>query len=136
MSELTEQNRELVTQIYAAFRESDQNAVGALLDEHLHVQPPPFLPWGGPYESRQEWSEHCIPKLTEVYDLRDLEVRQLVADENTVVSLILITVKNADRSKVLHQETWTLQDGKAIAMQTFCFDPRPVQNLLNEQRNP
>lgn len=131
MTTTTEQSRSVVQGIYDAAGRSDFPTLLGLIAENVHVDTPPYLPWAGPYETRDEWLAKCVPMLGTVYDFPSLTVDHMIAEgDRVVVRVHQKTLESED--EVVHIESWKVKDGKAIEFSVFCFDPRPVYKRLEK----
>ena len=82
-----------------------------LIAENLHVETPPYFPWAGLYETRDEWLAKCVPWLGTVYDFPSLTVEQMIADGDKVVALVRQGILESE-DEAVHIESWKVKDGK------------------------
>jgi hypothetical protein len=64
-------------------------------------------------------------KAAPVLDVANLELRELTAEDDRVVALLHIPLRNG-AGNALISEHWRLRNGKAVALQAFWFDTAPV----------
>jgi ketosteroid isomerase-like protein len=96
----------------------------AVLDPKIEVREPDALPFGGVYRGLGELMG-MFAKAGPVLDSSRMSVQELTADEDRVVALLRIPLRDGS-AEALISEHWRLRDGKAVELQVFWFDPSLV----------
>jgi ketosteroid isomerase-like protein len=117
-------NKQIVKAAYEAMSSGDMRGFLGVLDERIEVCEPDGLPHGGTYVGLDELKQ-MFGKAAPLLDVANLELHQLTAEEDRVVALLRIPLRHGG-GKALISEHWRLRDGKAVALQAFWFDTRPV----------
>jgi hypothetical protein len=125
----TEVSRSVVRGIYESAMRGDRETQLSYIDENIVVCPPPYFPWAGPHNGRDLWQENAIPLIHGVHDTSSMRIEYL-AEGDKCVARIHMGLAGTD-DEVYYQEMWTVRGGKAVAMEVFCWDPRPVQKVID-----
>lgn len=115
------ENKQIIKGAYEAMAQGDVRAFLGVLDPQIEVREPDGLPHGGVYTGLDELKA-MFAKAAPVLDSSRLVIEELTADEDRVVALVRIPMRNGDGDAVI-SEHWRLRDRKAISLQVFWFDP-------------
>jgi ketosteroid isomerase-like protein len=113
-------NKEIVRRAYEAMTVGDIRGFIAALDEHIEVHEPEGLPHGGRYVGLDDLKQ-MFGKAAPVLDVGKLELHELTAEEDRVVALLRIPLRNGGGTALI-SEHWRLRGGKAVELQAFWFD--------------
>jgi ketosteroid isomerase-like protein len=113
-------NKQIVRSAYEAMTAGDLRGFLAALDEHIEVREPDGLPHGGSYVGLGDLKQ-MFGKAAPVLDVANLELHELTAEEDRVVALLRIPLRDGE-AKALISEHWRFRDGKAVSLQAFWFD--------------
>jgi hypothetical protein len=130
---MSQQNTDLVRQIYAAFGKGDLDGLLALLDADIEWKTPggPDLPLAGVRRGRDQVREF-FRTLVELVDFEDFKTEHFIAEGDRVVVLGLDTIKVKATGKSL-TEPWahvfTIRNGKVASFQEY-LDSAAITNEL------
>ena len=124
----TEVSRAVVQGIYDAALSGDRDKQLSYIDEDIVVCPPPYFPWAGPHNNRDLWQRNAIPLIRGVHDYSRMTF-EYMAEGDKCLAMIHLGLADTD-DEVYYWEMWTVRDGKAVAMQVFCWDPRPMHKQI------
>ena len=125
----TEVSRAVVQGIYDAAVRGDREGQLSYIDENIVVCPPPYFPWAGPHNSRDLWQQNAIPLIRGVHDYSRMTFEYL-AEGDKCLAMIHLGLAGSD-DEVYYWEMWTVRDGKAVSLQVFCWDPRPMHKQID-----
>jgi ketosteroid isomerase-like protein len=115
------QNKQIIADAYDALARGDVRGFLGILDPEIDVREPTGLPYGGAYRGLDELMG-MFAKAGPVLDSSRLVVEELTADEDRVVALLVIPLRNGGADALI-SEHWRMRDGKAVSLQVFWFDP-------------
>lgn len=126
---------QIVNAIYEAVIAGDMDACLKHIDVDIVASPPPYFPWGGPHHGRAAWMTNAVPKLATAHDLTRvrLESVQRLGDSDKCIALLHLPLADSTDEAYL-AEIWTIRNSKAVALEVFCWDWRPVQNHIDRQQ--
>ena len=113
-------NKQIVNGAYEAMSSGNVRGFLDVLDERIEVREPDGLPHGGTYIGPDELKQ-MFGKAAPVLDVASLELHELTAEDDRVVALLHIPLRNGGGNALI-SEHWRLRGGKAIALQAFWFD--------------
>ena len=113
-------NKQIVNGAYEAMSSGNVRGFLEVLDERVEVREPDGLPHGGTYVGLDELKQ-MFGKAAPVLDVANLELHELTAEDDRVVALLHIPLRNGGGNALI-SEHWRLRAGKAIALQAFWFD--------------
>ena len=113
-------NKQIVNGAYEAMSSGNVHGFLEVLDERVEVREPDGLPHGGTYVGLDELKQ-MFGKAAPVLDVANLELHELTAEDDRVVALLHIPLRNGGGSALI-SEHLRLRAGKAIALQAFWFD--------------
>ena len=116
----TEDNRALITEMYAAAKRGDFESFFAVISPDVVVTEPHFLPYGGSYHGL-DGLERLFSDVTQILDLPNLTVDRLIADGDHVLGLIRVPIAGTD-SEVNLAELSIIEDGKVVEMRIYFHD--------------
>jgi hypothetical protein len=125
----TEVSRSVVRGIYESAIRGDRERQLSYIDENIVVCTPPYFPWAGPHQSRNLWQKNAIPLIHAVHDPSSMRIEYVAEGDKCVAGIRICLAGTEDEA--YYQETWTVRDGKAVAVEVFCWDPRPVQKQID-----
>jgi len=113
-------NKQIIKGAYEAMSSGNVRGFLEVLDERVEVREPDGLPHGGTYVGLDELKQ-MFGKAAPVLDVANLELHELTAEDDRVVALLHIPLRNGGGNALI-SEHWRLRAGKAIALQAFWFD--------------
>ena len=113
-------NKQIVKGAYEAMSSGNVREFLGVLDEQIEVREPDGLPHGGTYVGLDELKQ-MFAKAAPVLDVANLELLELTAEDDRVVALLRIPLRNGG-DMALISEHWRLRDGKAMALRAFWFN--------------
>jgi ketosteroid isomerase-like protein len=114
-------NKQIIKDAYEAMAQGDVRGFLVVLDPEIEVREPDGLPHGGTYRGLDEL-KGMFAKAGPVLDASKLAIEELTADEDRVVALLRIPLRNGEGDALI-SEHWRLRDGKAVSLRVFWFDP-------------
>jgi ketosteroid isomerase-like protein len=117
-------NKQIIKDAYEAMAQGDVRGFLVVLDPEIEVREPDGLPHGGTYRGLDEL-KGMFAKAGPVLDASKLAIEELTADEDRVVALLRIPLRNGEGDALI-SEHWRLRDGKAVSLRVFWFDPAPA----------
>lgn len=115
-----EEHKQIVRSAYEEMAGGNPGPFLGALHPEIELHEPDPLPYGGTYRGQEEIITF-MKKAAEVMEPGKLEIDELVAEGDRVVSLIRLGLKSGD--EVLLTEHWLFRDGKAVELRVFWFDP-------------
>jgi hypothetical protein len=131
MSSSTEESRAVVKGLYDAAISGDREKQLSFIDDSIVVSPPPYFPWAGPHNGKKAWQENAIPLIRGIHDTASMKIDYLADGDICIARIHMKLLGTGD--EVYYQEAWTVRDGKAVAMEVFCWDPRPIQKQIDRR---
>ena len=124
MTDLTEQNRQLMQGIYDAVSAGDLDGVFNRLADDVLIREPEFLPYGGEYRGKELFWE-LVGKIAKTYDMTQIKADYIVADGERVIGVLRMP-DLATGEDVLMAEESIIRDGKVVQMTVFVHDAQSL----------
>lgn len=113
-------SKDIVLKMYAAAGSGDVAGAIACMDDNVTVIEPPYLPYGGTYQGKQEFLR-LFGLIGEYGDLSTVKMHYAVAEGDLVfVALQFIDRKTGKPMQLVEQST--VKNGKIVEMKIFYFD--------------
>ena len=107
-------NKQIVIGAYEAMAAGDVLGFIEVLDAGIEVREPDGLPHGGNYTGLDELKQ-MFGRAAPVLDVGKLELHELTAEEDRVVALLRVPLRNGEGNALI-SEHWRLRDGKAVEL--------------------
>lgn len=117
---MSDQNIDLVRDLYEAFGRGDIDTVLAGFDENIEWNESQGMPYGGQYHGPEAVAENVFGPITSDFDDFSVEPEKVVADGDLVVVLLTYKGTAKETGKELRMpaaHTWIVQDGKMAKFQ-------------------
>ena len=124
MTDLTEQNRQLMQAIYDAVSAGDLGGVLDRLADDVVIREPEFLPYGGVYRGKEHFGD-VVGKIAKTYDMTQIRADYIVADGERVIGVLRMP-DLATGEDVLVAEESIIRDGKVVQMTVFVHDAQSL----------
>ncbi len=124
---LTEANRAVVENMYAAGINGDLPGLLSAMADDVVIHEPAFLPYGGTYVGRDAFVG-MYAKLAKVLDVSRIRLDYLVADGDRVIGVLRIPDLTTGEDIVFAEQS-TLRDGKVVDFQIFFHDAQSLIGL-------
>ena len=115
-----EEHKQIVRSAYEEMAGGNPQPFLGSMHPEVELHEPAPLPYGGTYRGHDEVIGF-MRQAAEVMEPGKLEIDELIAEGDRVVSLIRLGLK--DGREVLVTEHWLFEDGKAVELRVFWFDP-------------
>lgn len=132
---LTEQNRELIQNMYAAAGRGDFEYLLNCLHEDVVVTEPSFLPYGGVYNGREAFV-NLLGDITKNMNLSTTNVDDVLADGENVVVFFHVNSANSDNAadQIRIAERLTVKDQKVVKVHIYFHELGLLQNSMIQGR--
>jgi ketosteroid isomerase-like protein len=117
---LTERNREVAEQMYAAIGAGDVEKFLTFISPDVVVEEPPFLSYGGTYRGL-DGLQQVIGNLGSTFDLGGLVIERITVDGDIVFAQCTIPLQGSGEV-VTFTERVQLVDGKAAKLRVYMYD--------------
>ena len=127
---MAENNKEIITNLYAAFARRDLSALLQWIDPQIEITQTTELPWGGSFQGQQGLMSFAS-KLLANQDSQ-VEMEELVESGDRVVAIGHmrgLVRANQREFDVRAVHVWTLNDGKAIGFEAYIDTPKMLEAL-------
>ena len=127
---MAEDNKQVITNLYAAFARRDLSALLQWIDPQIEIRQTTELPWGGTFQGQQGLMSFA-GKLLENLDSQ-VEMEELVESGDRVVAIghtrgrVRANQKEFDVRAV---HVWTLKDGKVLRFEAYIDTPKMLEAL-------
>jgi ketosteroid isomerase-like protein len=121
---LTEKNRAVVEELYAAAGSGSFEKIATLLAEDVVVIEPGYLPYGKTYHGLREFGE-LFGMIGQFLDLSEVRVNYTIADGDRVAACLAIRdIDTGEWTDFIEQST--LRDGKIVEIKLFYHDAQSM----------
>lgn len=124
-SELSERNRQVVLEMYAAGIRGDvAGMLACMAEDGFVLDEPSFLPYGGAYRGHDGMLD-AFAKIGEYLDVASIEVDHVVAEGEHVVVVLRATDRRSGERVLLAEEN-VVRDGRIVAMRVYFHEARSL----------
>lgn len=121
---LTEKNRAIVLELYAAAASGQPERIMGLLTDDIVVDEPSYLPYGKVYNGIEEFAG-LFGMIGDYLDLSDIRVNYTIADGDRVAACVSVRdVTSGEYTTFIEQST--VRDGKIAEIRLFYYDPQTM----------